>query len=437
MLHAIKKFVPNSWLDTYHQTLSVLADSWYGHPSDELIVVGVTGTNGKTTTSYMIAKALEAGGTKTGCMTTAIYKIADKEWLNNTKMTMLGRFALQKMLRQMVSAGCRYAVVETSSQGIIQHRHEHIRYDVCAFTNLTPEHIEAHGGFENYKKAKLDLFIFLKSLPEKKIANQLITRAAVLNRDDQYADEFAAKSPSTIVWYGESDRADVKLADINETVEGVSFKVSETQVNLKMMGKVNAYNAVCALAVVQSLGLNLSAAARELEKIQSLPGHFEKIEQGQPWTVMVDYAPEPESFRKLYETIKVIPRNRVIHVMGSCGGGRDVARRPILGKLAAHNADIVIVTNEDPYDDNPQQIIEQVAVGVREGGKIEGHNLFMVADRKQAIHKAMKLAQPNDLVLLTGKGCEQFICLEAGRKMPWDEREEVKKAINEVIAKQG
>ncbi len=437
MLYAIKKFVPKSWLDAYHQTLSVLADSWYGHPSDELIVIGVTGTKGKTTTSYMIAKALEAGGIKTGCMSTAIYKIANKEWLNNTKMTMLGRFALQKMLRQMVDAGCKYAVVETSSQGVIQHRHEHIRYDVCAFTNLTPEHIEAHGGFENYKKAKLDLFVFLKSLPEKKIANQKIPRAAVLNRDDKYADEFASKGPSQIVWYGESDKADVRLSDVNETADGVSFKASGTQVNLKMMGKVNAYNATCALAVVQSLGLDVSAAAHELEKIKSLPGHFEKIEQGQPWTVMVDYAPEPESFRRLYEVVKVIPRSRVIHVMGSCGGGRDVARRPILGKLAAQNADIVIVTNEDPYDDDPQQIIEQVAVGAREGGKIEGQNLFKVADRKQAIRKAMELAKPNDLVLLTGKGCEQFICLEAGRKMPWDEREQAKAAIKEVIAKQG
>ena len=154
MIQLIRNITPSIVIDCYHRTLSWFAAVWYGHPSRELIVVGVTGTNGKTTTAYFIAKALEATGERSGCTTTALFKIGTKEWLNDKKMTMLGRFQLQKMLRDMVSAGCRYAVIETSSQGIVQHRHRHIAYDVAVFTNLTPEHVEAHGGFEKYKQAK-------------------------------------------------------------------------------------------------------------------------------------------------------------------------------------------------------------------------------------------------------------------------------------------
>lgn len=477
MLHRIKilieKLVPNAWLDAYHQILAKISSFWYGHPSREMVVIGVTGTNGKTTTAYLLAKALEADGSKTGCTSTALFKIADKEWLNATKMTMLGRFALQKFLRQMVDAGCKYAVIETSSQGIIQHRHEQVAYDIGVFTNLTPEHIEAHGGFENYKQVKIKLFAHIAGLPIKNLNSQIVPRAFVLNADDQYAKDFVIKGPQ-VIWYGLQQEADLKAENIHESADGVSFVIPASsvilrqsafggnageesakagiqnpmdprvssdspeddriEVKLNLLSRVNVYNALAALAVCRVLGVDLNAAAQKLGEIKNMPGRFERIEQGQPWMVMVDYAPEPESLKRLYEEVKLLNAKRIIHVLGSCGGGRDVARRPVLGKLAAQNAQVVIVTNEDPYDDDPMEIIQQVAEGARQGGKKEGEDLFLILERGQAIQKAMDLAEPGDLVLLTGKGSEQRMCVAGGKKIPWDDREAAKLAIKQTIA---
>ena len=452
MLHELKSKIPMSWLDVYHRILAKTAAFLYGNPSRELVVIGVTGTNGKTTVAYLIAKILESDGSKTGCTTTALFKVADREWLNDSKMTMPGRFRLQKMLRQMVQAGCRYAVIETSSQGIIQHRHENIAYDIGVFTNLTPEHIEAHGGFENYKKAKIKLFEHIAGLPSKMIDGQKIPRAAVLNRDDDHAADFAVPGLTTIVWYGVGQPADLQAADVSETTEGVSFRLIthppsapslnlreggvsyEATVSLQLMGKVNVYNALAALSTASICGQDLAAATRKLSEVKAMPGRFERIEEGQPWTVIVDYAPEPESLARCYETVRILAPRRIVHVLGSCGGGRDVSRRPVLGRMAAENADVVIVTNEDPYDDDPQAIIDQVAQGAKSQGKQDGADLFRVLDREQAIGLAMRQAGPGDLVLLTGKGSEQRICVAGGRKIPWDEREAARRAIRQAVA---
>ncbi|MDF1496537.1 MAG: UDP-N-acetylmuramoyl-L-alanyl-D-glutamate--2,6-diaminopimelate ligase [Patescibacteria group bacterium] len=435
MLHQLKNLVPQGLKDTYHLILSYIAAILYSHPSRRLIVIGVTGTNGKTSTAYMIAKALEAGGAKTGCTTTAIFKVAEKEWLNNTKMTMLGRFQLQKLLREMVDSGCTYAVIETSSQGITQHRHKNIAYDIGVFTNLTPEHIEAHGGFENYKQAKIQLFRHIASLPPKMLGDKLVPRASVINFDDEHSVDFKVAGLENVITYGEGEGAEVHATNITETTGGASFDVDNHQIKLNLLGRVNVSNALASLAVAKACGMDLDSAVKKLETIKNLPGRFELINEGQPYTVIVDYAPEPASLSKIYETINALNPNRLIHVLGSCGGGRDVARRPILGKMAGETADIVIVTNEDPYDDDPMQIINDVAEGAKEQGKIEGQNLFLIEDRKEAIDKAIGIAEPGDIVLLTGKGSEQAICIAGGKKIPWDEREVAREAIKNHIAK--
>ena len=435
MLHQIKNLVPQGLKDVYHYILSHLAALYYGHPSRKMIVIGVTGTNGKTSTAYMIAKALEAQGAKTGCTTTAIFKVASKEWLNNTKMTMLGRFQLQKLLRQMIQAGCEYAVIETSSQGITQHRHANIAYDIGVFTNLTPEHIEAHGGFENYKQAKIKLFHHIANLPTKTINGSSVPRAAVLNHDDDNWQDFKVPGLSTVITFGESEGADLQAQNISESVRGISFTVADTPINLKLLGRVNVLNALATLAVAKACDISFTAVAGQLEKITGIAGRFELIDEGQDFTVIVDYAPEPASLSKLYESIRALGVKRTIHVLGSCGGGRDVARRPILGRMAGDFSDIVIVTNEDPYDDDPMQIINQVALGAKEAGKVEGQSLFLIQDRREAINKAVSLAQSDDLILLTGKGAEQAICVANGKKIPWDEREVARFAIRKRIAK--
>ncbi len=435
MFHQLKKFAPRGLTAVYHYLLSYAAALIYNNPSREMIVIGVTGTNGKTSTAYMIAKALEADGAKTGCTTTAIFKVADKEWLNDTKMTMLGRFQLQKLLRQMVDAGCAYAIVETSSQGIVQHRHQNIAYDICVFTNLTPEHIEAHGGFENYKQAKIRLFKHTASLSPKILNNTEVPRFAVLNCDDEHWQDFKLPEFANFTTYGAGECADMRAENIQETTHGVSFTIAGSTVNLNIMGKVNAYNALAALSCAKICGVGTESAIKSLEAIKNIPGRFESINEGQPFTVLVDYAPEPASLSVIYQTIAELKPKRLIHVLGSCGGGRDIARRPILGSMAGQTADIVIITNEDPYDDDPMQIIADVAKGAKEAGKVENQNLFLISDRREAINKAIALAEPGDLVLLTGKGSEQAICVANGKKIPWDEREVARQALKNHVAK--
>lgn len=433
MLHRLAPLVPPAWLLWYHRMLSWLAAVWYRHPSRELIVIGVTGTNGKTTTSYLISKALEASGEATGCTTTALFKVGDREWLNDTKMTMLGRFALQRLLREMVRAGCRYAVVETSSQGVLQHRHAQIQYDVAVFTNLTPEHIEAHGGFEAYKAAKLALFTHIARSPRKRFQGRLLEKVAVINARDPHAQDFALPEFDRVVWYAsepvQKTGEMIEASDIALEADRVSFSVDHRRFDLQLPGVVNVENALAAIAVSRVFSLNQEAVVSSLARVPGMPGRFERIEAGQPYTVLVDYAPEPESLRRLHETIASLPRHHVIHVLGSAGGGRDIARRPILGRMAAERADIVVVTNEDPYDDDPRTIMENVADGARQAGKKDGEDLFVIEDRREAIRAAMRLAKPEDLVLLTGKGSEQAICIANGKKLPWDERREAREAI--------
>jgi UDP-N-acetylmuramoyl-L-alanyl-D-glutamate--2,6-diaminopimelate ligase len=432
MISSLRKFVPESLINVYHQSLSLLAAWWYGYPSEKMIIVGVTGTNGKTTTSYFISKALEAAGARTGCTTTALFKIGDREWLNDRKMTMLGRFQLQRMLAGMVEAGCAYAVIETSSQGILQSRHRNINYDVCVFTNLTPEHLEAHGGFDAYKQAKIELFHHLARSKRKTIKGKRIEKVAVLNRGSEFSKEFAVSGLDRVVWYGLGSGPGTRAEQLRDVPWGTAFQVQDVDFTIHLPGVVNVENALAAVTVAQCLDMDLPAISDKLSKIMGVPGRFERIDEGQPYTVIVDYAPEPAALSKIYEAISHVPHKRLIHVLGSCGGGRDVARRPILGKMAGETADVVVVTNEDPYDDNPRVIMDQVAEGARTVGKSD-EALRVIEDRRQAIENAIGEARPGDLVLLTGKGCEQAIMGPRGSKIPWDEREEARKAIRHFL----
>lgn len=432
MISTLKKIVPAPLVDLYHRSLSWLAAFWYGNPSKKLIVIGVTGTNGKTTTSYLTSKVLEASGFATGCTTTAMFKVGTKEWLNDTKMTMLGRFALQRLLKQMVDAGCRYAVVETSSQGIVQHRHRGIAYDVAVFTNLTPEHLEAHGGFENYKKAKIELFRHTAARPPKTIDGKPVPKIAVLNRMSSHAKDFAVAGFDRVEWFGIGAGEGTSATDLEDRGWSTSFSIDGQRGTVNLPGTANVENALAAVAVATSLGVSVPDALKRLVSVSGVPGRFERIDEGQPYMVLVDYAPEPASLATLYAAAEKLPHNRIIHVLGSCGGGRDVARRPILGKMAAEHSDVVIVTNEDPYDDDPQQIIKDVADGARSAGK-SGDALKEIPDRHDAVIAAINEAKDGDIVLLTGKGCEQAIMGPAGKKFPWDEREEARNAIRERL----
>lgn len=407
-----------------------------------MVVIGVTGTNGKSTTANLIARVLESTGATVGLTSTVNFKIGSHEWLNNTKMTMLGRFALQKLLRSMVTAGCRYAVIETSSEGIVQFRHLGINYDAAVFLNITPEHIESHGGFENYKAAKGELFRHLMRRPHKKFDGHTIPKVSIVNMDDPHAEYFLQWSADQKIGFSMKGKT-VSVVDrqiqgehIIVSPTGSSFAVEGTSFSLKLLGAWNVSNALAALAVGQVFGLTLEEMNPPLANISGVPGRMERIDEGQDFTVIIDYAPQPQSVQAAYDFLKMVPRRRFIHVLGSAGGGRDTSRRPILGRLAGEYADYVIVTNEDPYDDDPMEIINQVADGAAEKGKKDNENLFRILDRREAIRKAISLAMAGDLILLTGKGSEQAMVVANRKKIPWDERIEVRKALRERLNKE-
>lgn len=445
--NVLKRIMPRVWLDWYHRMLALVAERWYGRPSNKLIVIGVTGTNGKSTTVELIARMFEAIGARVGFTSTVRFKVGESEWLNDKKMTMLGRFALQRLLKDMVRAGCRYAVIETSSEGIAQYRHLGVNYDVAVFLNITPEHIESHGGFENYRAAKAELFAHLTRKPRKKIDETTIPKIAVVNVDDENAAHFLRFAADRKIGFSKlregaprgalSRETDsfIRAEQIEVTATGNRFVVDGVPFQMMLRGAWNVSNALAAIAVGSAFGLPLEQMRSGLESVKGIPGRMEFIDEGQPFTVIVDYAPQPQSLAALYEFLKLVPHGRTIHVVGSAGGGRDKSRRLILGELAAKNADIVMVTNEDPYDEDPMTIINQVAKGAERDGKREGENLFRILDRREAIRKAVSFAHNGDLVLLTGKGAEQAIMVKNGKNIPWDERDEARKAIHVTLGR--
>lgn len=458
-LHKIKKFIPkkifNKLQPAYHFFMSWLAAVVYKFPSEKLIVIGVTGTTGKTTSVYLIANMLNAAGYKTGFTSTAIFNDGEKEWLNDKKMTMIGRFFMQKMLAKMAANKCQYAIVETTSEGIVQFRHRFINYDLLIFTGLYEEHIESHGSFNNYRDAKGRLFSHLKTCKIKyvdtgnwvkksdeglkKIELKRVEKTIIVNGDDEYANFFLdfwadkkmayAKNESIKI---NSNAEIISYKNISADKNGISFTVNEVDIYLKLLGEFNAANAMTAVCIGLSQKIDINLIKSGLESVTGIPGRLEIIDEGQDFIVIIDYAFEPNALSKLYDTICLIPHNKIIHVLGSCGGGRDIARRPKLGKLAGKLADFVIVTNEDPYDDDPEKIIMQVALGAESEGKKINYDLFRVADRRDAIKKAFNLATNGDIVLITGKGSEQAICVANGDKIPWDDRSIARGLLSEM-----
>ena len=441
----LRKIVPKPVFRLYHWGLSVLAVFLYRNPSKKLTVIGVTGTSGKTTTVEWIGRIIEHCGENVGWATTNSFKVGSQESTNDTKMTMLGRFKLQKMLCQMVKAGCKYAVIETSSQGIEQYRHLGIDYDLVMLTNLWPEHIEAHDGFENYKKAKGKLFAHLG---KKKIKKEKNKKISIVNLGCEHADYFLKFKAEERYGFSAGNDArkgvgrldtlagviPIQASKIKTTASGSSFQVRDQKFHLGPIGLHNVENALAAISACLAVGLDIKLIADAVARLPVVPGRLEVIDEGQDFTVIVDYAFEPVALTKLFETVNMFDHKRIIHVLGSTGGGRDVSRRPKLGKISAEQADISIVTNEDPYDDDPQEIIDQVAAGALEVGSHEGEELYRVLDRGQAIAKAISLASKGDIVLITGKGSEPVMAVKNEKTIPWDDRKEARKALHEVIS---
>jgi len=425
----------------YHYFLAILSYWFYGRPSRKLVVVGVTGTKGKSTTCRLIASVLEAGGYRVGLLSTAEFQIGEKRWLNIRKMTMLGRGEIHKMLKEMVSARCQYAVVETSSEGILQYRHLGLNYDIAVFTNLGTEHSERHGGFDNLKKAKGRMFAQL-SKHSKIINGQKIKKVIVANGDDENAQYYLDfKADEKLVLQLNKQTIDNSKQDSLGTLgvtcyvlrdTGSEFDLENKKYTVNLPGKFNIYNALSALAVGKSQNISDEKIALGLAKVDLVPGRMEFINEGQNFKVIVDYAHEPLSLTELFTTLRnmLAPGAKLIGVVGSDGGGRDVGKRAKMGEIAGRFCDTVVITDVNCFDEDPKEIAEMLAVGARAAGKKDNENLFIEIDRKEGIKKAIALAKEKDIVVITAKGTEPCI-VDHGKKIPWDDRVVAREIIRE------
>ena len=417
---------------TYHYVLSFCGALIYGFPSKKMFVVGVTGTKGKTTTCNLIAQIFNSAGLKTGMITTANLIIGGKERKNETKQTMLGRFQLQKTLAQMTKEKCRYAVVETSSEGILQFRHRFVDYDAAVFTNLSPEHIERHGGFKNYRDAKIKLF--------EKVAGKQ-NGVGVYNLDDENAEYFLKPAVKNKYGYGVNFPADFRLSNkfrisnVKLSPDKTEFEFNGEKFEMPLIGEFNVYNAGAAICAALSQNISMEKIKSALAKAKAPAGRFEIIEKGQNFSVIVDYAHEPASLEATYKTAKNLKLktrgSKLICLLGAQGGGRDRWKRPIMGKIAGQYCDKIILTNEDPYDESPENIVNDIAAGCSRVSNSKPE-IFKVIDRKEAIKKALSLARKNDAVILTGKGGESWICAKNNKKIPWDERKIVEEFLLDI-----
>jgi len=436
MKRLIKKFIPSFLLDWYHFSLAILGALLYRFPSREIKVVGVTGTNGKTTVVDLTAKILEKAGFKVASISSIKFKIISKEWPNTLKMTMPGRLKIQKFLRKAVNMGCQYAVIEVTSQGITQYRHKFIDFDVVVFTNLSPEHIESHGSFEKYKIAKGKLFQSLGNSKKSK-------KVSIVNLDDKNSDYFLNFQSDEKYGYGISNIQGnqnlklVKAENYQILPNGIIFSVENTVFNLKLLGKFNISNSLAAISIALSQGINLENCKKALEKIKEIPGRMEEIIK-EPFKVFVDYAHTPEALESAYKTL--IDSNldvskplsledaKLICILGSAGGGRDKWKREKLGEIADKFCRQIILTNEDPYDENPEEIIKQVESGI----KNPELKVSKILDRREAIKKSLNLAKTGDVIIITGKGCEPWMCVANDKKVAWDDRRIVKEEFEKI-----
>ncbi|MDP3685804.1 MAG: UDP-N-acetylmuramoyl-L-alanyl-D-glutamate--2,6-diaminopimelate ligase [bacterium] len=443
----------------------------FGFPGRKLRVVGVTGTDGKTTTVHFIVKALESAGYTVGAISTIHYQVGTRVWTNKTKLTTPGPWELQKLLAHMVRAGCQYVVLECSSHRLDQNGFWGIPFDVAVITNITREHFDYHRDFDDYARAKSRLFRGLnhppKMLPFRSGIDRggRVSTTAVANLDNERAVAMLGESAEkkygfTLRESGISNHelgngaAVVSAHPVGEglralpraATEGRPYVVRvggyEALLFLKLPGKFNLQNALAAIAVGVSQHIPLAQITRELSEINRIPGRMDRVEVGQPFTVIVDYAVTPAAFEVLYAEVSNLKSqdSRLIHVFGAAGE-RDRGKRPLLGEIAGGHADLVILADEDPYGEDPDQILNDIEAGLVAAGsgqraagseptsyKLPAKSYLRIRDRRLAIREALRHARPGDIVLVTGKGAEETMAV-GSQRVPWNDRRVIEEEL--------
>ncbi len=404
--------------------LSALGDlscAYYGYPAQRLCTIGVTGTDGKTTTSNLLHALLREAGIHCGLMTTANFKSDDREWENATRQSTLEALEVQQFLRSLLDEGRTHAIIEATSHGLELQRVRGCAFDIGVVTNITHEHLEFHKTLENYRRAKARLFEMLDPQRDKGLG---VRPVAILNRDDSSYAILKPYCRVPILDYGIDNAAAVRAVDVRLRATSTRFLAllpgAEVMIETQLVGQFNVSNCLAAIATACSLGVAPGIIARGLAKVQGVTGRMERIDEGQDFTVIVDYAHTPDSLAKVLAILRPLTIGKLIVLFGSAGE-RDVQKRPLMGQIAAQLADFFVITDEDPREEDRNAILREIARGGEAVGKREGQDFLCIADRTQAIEAAFQRARPGDTVLLAGKGHEQSIII--GReKLPWDDR---------------
>ncbi len=423
MKNFIKKIIGEKGLLLYHKLIAIIACVIYRFPAHKLKIIAITGTKGKTTSAYLIYKTLNTLGFKTGLISTIAFSTdGQNKIINDKHMTMPGRFFVQGMLRKMYLNGCKYVVLEATSEGIKQSRHTCLKPHIAVFTNLSPEHLPSHNNsFDEYKKTKGKLF---KNLPKNSLS--------LVNSDDENASYFLSLGENKKQTFSIDKDSDFRAKNIQEELDSVKFDFQDTTFNLNLIGRFNVYNALVAIAVAKYLGASTTNIANALLQIKGVPGRMEEIKDNQDFRVFIDYAHEELSMRSALQASRVLAGgNSVIVLLGAEGGGRDKSKRSKMARVATELADYIVVSNVDPYDENPQNIIKDITQKAEEYGAESGKNLFAIEDRREGIKKALELADTGDIVLITGKGVETTMEI-AGKTIPWSDKTITKELLKEI-----
>lgn len=422
----------------YHWFWALGGAIFYGFPSEKLIVIGVTGTNGKSTVVALLHEIFLRAGFRVGSLSSLRFKIQKHEEKNMLKMTMPGRGQIQKFLARCVRERCRFAIIEITSEGVRQFRHRFINFDCAIFTNLTPEHIESHGGFEAYRHVKVSFFQDVAGDRRKHLFGKCVPKTLIVNCDDPEYKHFLVSGTDEYVGYTrEAKKAFeiktyIQAENIAVKEDGISFRVADTLFRSSLHGMFNVSNALAAIATAGAFSVPLRVIQKIISEIETVPGRFEYIKEGQDFSVIVDYAHTPDALEKVYAAIKTIhQKGKMICVLGATGGGRDKWKRPEFGKIAEAYCDEIILTNEDPYDEDPASIIQDIEKG------ISLKKPKIVLDRRIAVKTALQNAHLGDVVVITGKGAEPWMMGPKGLKTPWDDRaivhEKLSKFINSAL----
>ncbi len=405
--------------------LPLLSARFFGAPSRKMKMVGVTGTNGKTTTTNLIETIFRAHGVKTGLIGTIQNRIGNRALA--VEHTTPESTDLQSLLAEMTGAGVEAVIMEVSSHALALHRVDQCEFDTAVFTNLTQDHLDFHGSMEDYLAAKLVLFEQLG-----RDAVKTGPKRAVVNADDPVAKRIIAACTVPVTTYGIKRRADISATDVKISTRGVSFTAvlegDAMSLNLKMTARFNVYNALAAIAAGVAAGIPPAVIKGALEGVSGVPGRFELVDRGQSFAVVIDYAHTPDGLENVLSTAREVAKGKVIAVFG-CGGDRDRTKRPLMGEIAARLSSLAVVTSDNPRSENPLTIINDIMVGVQ---RVPEAAYLVLPDRREAIEKAIRAAGPGDVVVIAGKGHEDYQII-GDRRLHFDDREEAAVVLDNIV----